>query len=266
MSDSFFFRLNGERVRVEGVSPNLTLLDWLRTNGRTGSKEGCAEGDCGACSVVILETDVTGKLVFRSINSCLTPLILMADREVVTVEGLENGCPHPVQEAMTAHQGSQCGYCTPGFIMSMFEGYYRKDLDRAWKLDDQLCGNLCRCTGYRPIRDAALVALQDRKKKGSDCFDHSLAKSPARTHSLEYELGGEKFFRPRSLKELFTILKKHPEARLIAGATEMGVEIAKRFKKFPTLISIEAVAELAKAKKGKDGMAFGCWAQAHRPG
>ena len=257
MSDSFFFRLNGERVRVEGVSPNLTLLDWLRTNGRTGSKEGCAEGDCGACSVAILETDVTGKLVFRSINSCLTPLILMADREVVTVEGLENGCPHPVQEAMTAHQGSQCGYCTPGFIMSMFEGYYRKDLDRAWKLDDQLCGNLCRCTGYRPIRDAALVALQDRKKKGSDCFDHSLAKSPARTHSLEYELGGEKFFRPRSLKELFTILKKHPEARLIAGATEMGVEIAKRFKKFPTLISIEAVAELAKAKKGKDGWYLG---------
>jgi len=257
MAEGFDFRLNGEKVWVEGVSPNLTLLDWLRSSGRTGSKEGCAEGDCGACSVAVAETDAAGKPAYRSINSCLTPLILMAGREVVTVEGLENGCAHPVQEAMTAHQGSQCGYCTPGFIMSMFEGYYRKDLDRAWKLDDQLCGNLCRCTGYRPIRDAALVALAERKKEGADRFDRSLAKAPVRPRPMEYRQNGEMFFRPGTLKELFAILKKHPAARLIAGATEMGVDIAKRFKKFSILVSIESVAELAKSKKAKDGWHLG---------
>jgi len=257
MPDSFSFRLNGETVEVKGISPNLTLLDWLRASGRTGSKEGCAEGDCGACSVAVTEIDAAGKPAYRSINSCLTPLILMAGREVVTVEGLENGCAHPVQEAMTAYQGSQCGYCTPGFIMSMFEGYYRKDLDRAWKLDDQLCGNLCRCTGYRPIREAARVALAERKKKGSDRFDRTLAKAPVRLRSMEYRQNGEMFFRPGTLKELFAILKKYPSARLIAGATEMGVDIAKRFKKFPVLVSIESVAELVKSKKVKDAWHLG---------
>jgi len=257
MVDGFKFRLNGKAVRVEGVSPNLTLLDWLRASGRTGSKEGCSEGDCGACSVAVAETDANGKPTYRSINSCLTPLILMAGRDLVTVEGLENGCPHPVQAAMTAHHGSQCGYCTPGFIMSMFEGYYRKDMDREWKLDDQLCGNLCRCTGYRPIRDAALVSLKERKKNRADRFDRSLAKAPVRLKGLEYQQNGEKFFRPSALRELFSIMKQHPGARLIAGATEMGVEIAKRFKKFPILVSIEAVAELAKAKKTKDGWHLG---------
>ena len=242
---------------MEGLSPNVTLLDWLRASGRTGSKEGCAEGDCGACSVAVAGTDISGKPTYRAINSCLTPLILMADREVITVEGLKNGCAHPVQEAMTEHQGSQCGYCTPGLIMSMFEGYYRKDMDRAWKLDDQLCGNLCRCTGYRPIRDAALVALQERKKRGADGFDRALGKKPVRLRSLEYSESGEKFFRPSSLQELFVLLKKHPAARLIAGATEMGVEIAKGFKKFPILVSIEAVAELAEAKKVKDSWHLG---------
>ncbi|MEI7720882.1 MAG: xanthine dehydrogenase molybdopterin binding subunit [Verrucomicrobiota bacterium] len=257
MASCFDFRLNGEAVRVEGLSPNVTLLGWLRANGRTGSKEGCAEGDCGACSVAVAGTDISGKPTYRAINSCLTPLILMADREVITVEGLKNECVHPVQEAMTEHQGSQCGYCTPGLIMSMFEGYYRKDMDRAWKLDDQLCGNLCRCTGYRPIRDAALVALQERKKRGADSFDRALGKKPVRLRSLEYSESGEKFFRPSSLQELFVLIKKHPTARLIAGATEMGVEIAKGFKKFPILVSIEAVAELAKARKAKEGWHLG---------
>ncbi|NDI17822.1 MAG: xanthine dehydrogenase, partial [Verrucomicrobia bacterium] len=168
-----------------------------------------------------------------------------------------NGCAHPVQEAMTEHQGSQCGYCTPGLIMSMFEGYYRKDMDRAWKLEDQLCGNLCRCTGYRPIWDAALVALQQKNEKGADRFERSLAEASVQPLRLEYEQNGEKFFRPGSLKELFAILKRESGARLIAGATEMGVEIAKGFKKFPILVSIEAVAELAKAKKVKDSWHLG---------
>ena len=126
MSNAIEFRLNGKPVRVETVSPNETLLNWLRTNGLTGSKEGCAEGDCGACSVAIVDRDARGKRCYRAINSCLVPLPLMSGRDIVTVEGV--GCAkqlHPVQRAMVENFGSQCGYCTPGFIMSMFEGYYR---------------------------------------------------------------------------------------------------------------------------------------------
>jgi hypothetical protein len=142
-------------------------------------------------------------------------------------------------------------------MMSMFEGYYRKDMDRAWKLDDQLCGNLCRCTGYRPIRDAALVALEERKKLGVDRFDRALNKKRSRVSSLAYSGHGEKFFRPHSSRELFALLKKYPGAKLIAGATEIGVAIAKSFQRFPILISIEKVAELGKAKRGKDGWHLG---------
>ncbi len=169
MKTAIEFRLNGKEVRVENVSPNLTLLDWLRSRGLTGSKEGCAEGDCGACSVAIIDRDRKGKPAYRAINSCLVPLPLMAGRDVITVEGVAGDQLHPVQQAMVENHGSQCGYCTPGFIMSLFEGYYRTDLKTSGQLDEQLCGNLCRCTGYRAIRDAAADAFE--KRNGADQFD-----------------------------------------------------------------------------------------------
>ena len=155
MTRAFEFTLNGKPVRGEAVSPNTTLLEFLRGNGLTGTKEGCAEGDCGACSVAIIERDADGKAAYRAVNSCLMPVCLLAGREVVSVEGV--GCSkqmHPVQRTMAEGYGAQCGYCTPGFICSLFEGYYRDDLHTHDDLDDQLSGNLCRCTGYRPIRDA----------------------------------------------------------------------------------------------------------------
>ena len=150
----FSLTLNGTRRHIRDTSPNTTLLDWLRERGHVGTKEGCAEGDCGACTVAIREDGQ-----WKAINSCLVPLPAMADREVLSVEGLsEPGKPlHPAQQAMVETLGSQCGYCTPGFVMSIFEAGHRSDLkgpENAWKLDDQLCGNLCRCTGYRPIRKA----------------------------------------------------------------------------------------------------------------
>src|SRR5215472_13952228 len=161
MSKALEFTLNGRTVRVEDCSPNMTLLDYLRGMGRTGSKEGCAEGDCGACTVAIVDRDANGKTCYRAINSCLVPVALMAGREAVTVEGVvADGRLHPVQEKMVACHGSQCGYCTPGFIVSLFEGYYRAgEIATSDKLDDQLSGNLCRCTGYRPIREAAMEAF-----------------------------------------------------------------------------------------------------------
>jgi xanthine dehydrogenase molybdopterin binding subunit/xanthine dehydrogenase small subunit len=242
MSGAIEFRLNGNAVRVDSVSPNTTLLEWLRASGLTGSKEGCAEGDCGACSVAIVDRDARGKRCYRSINSCLVPLPLMAGREIISVEGVAGPKMHAVQKAMAENFGSQCGYCTPGFIMSLFEGYYRKDLKTAAQLDEQLCGNLCRCTGYRPIRDAAADALAERD--GPDVFDAQLKKAKMKLKATRYNFGGETFLRPTSLEKLFRAMGERPEARLIAGATDLGLEITKRFQRFPALISVEAVPEL----------------------
>jgi xanthine dehydrogenase molybdopterin binding subunit/xanthine dehydrogenase small subunit len=246
MLNALEFTLNGRSVRVEGVSPNITLLEYLRGAGLTGAKEGCAEGDCGACSVAILDRDSQGRPCYRAINSCLVPLSLMAGREIVSVEGVAGPEKlHPVQEKMAEGHGSQCGYCTPGFVMSLFEGYYRGDIRKPDQLDDQLCGNLCRCTGYRPIRDAAIAAFPERhRKNGQDSFAERLKKSSAGLGEVQYEFAGEKFFRPTSLSGLLQLLKQFPDGRLIAGATELGLDISKRFKKFSTLISVEAVSEL----------------------
>ncbi len=246
MAAAFDFSLNGQNVRVENLSPNTTLLEFLRATGRTGTKEGCAEGDCGACSVAIVESDANGKKTFRAINSCLIPICLLAGREVISVEGVACGTTlHPVQQKMVECHGSQCGYCTPGFIMSLFEGYHRDDLKTAEQLDEQLCGNLCRCTGYRPIRDAALEAFAERSVRlrlGS--LVNEQHAGPETGAPVEYESHAEQFFRPTSLAQLFQLIAAHPTARLIAGATELGLDITKRFKKFSTLISVEAVSEL----------------------
>src|SRR5256885_7568092 len=192
------FTLNGGLVRIDGWSPNTTLLEYLRGIGLTGSKEGCAEGDCGACSVAIIERDARGKACYRSINSCLVPFGLLAGREIVSVEGV--ACErklHPVQQKMVECHGSQCGYCTPGFIMSLFEGYYRGDIRKSDQLDDQLSGNLCRCTGYRPIREAAIEAFPKRHgKNGADPFAERLKKTDPELGGVEYAFGRENFFRP----------------------------------------------------------------------
>ena len=240
------FTLNGRPLRVADCSPNTTLLEYLRGIGLTGAKEGCAEGDCGACSVVIVERDAQGKSCYRSINSCLVPVCLMAGREILTVEGLAaRDKLHPVQEKMVQGHGSQCGYCTPGFMLSLFEGYYRGDIRSQDQLNDQLSGNLCRCTGYRAIRDAAILSFPERhRRNGKDPFAERLRTSTAALGEVEYTFTGERFARPSSLAGLLHLLARHPEARLIAGATELGLDISKRFKKFPTLLSVEAVPEL----------------------
>src|ERR1019366_929122 len=292
MPQMFEFILNGRPVRVAGVSPNTTLLEFLRARGLTGTKEGCAEGDCGACSVALIECGADGKATYRAVNSCLLPLCLVAGREVVTVEGIASAeCGvrsaeleklHPVQQKMVEHHGSQCGYCTPGFICSLFEGFYRDDLKTSNDLDEQLAGNLCRCTGYRPIRDAAIEAFACRRRGDEaqteienpkskirnelepphvgcheDAFAARLKNTDAKLGVANYESGGEKFFRPASLAELFRLRKEIPDARLIAGATELGLEITKHFKKLPTLISVEAVAELKNIECDNDEWRIG---------
>ncbi len=244
----FDFKLNGRTIRVEDAPPTTTLLEFLRSSGLTGSKQGCAEGDCGACTVALVEKDATGKTTYRGVNSCIALLPMFAHREVVTVEGLEGerGALHPVQAAMVDCYGSQCGYCTPGFVMSLFEGYYRPDCTRPCDLSDQLSGNLCRCTGYRPIRDAALDSLKHRDASVgvADRFRERLEAPFAPPPFLDYEAAAARFVRPTSLGDLFDALARHPEARLVAGATEIGVDVTKKFKAFPFLVSTECVPEL----------------------
>ncbi len=247
----FEITVNGRVVRVRGAAPTTTLLDWLRATGLTGSKQGCAEGDCGACTVALVDRDAAGRPAYRAFNSCIALLPMFAGREIVTVEGLArpDGPLHPVQAAMVGHYGSQCGYCTPGFVVSMFEAYYREGCRSPAQISDQLCGNLCRCTGYRPIRDAALAALAERPPAAGDIFHERLALPVRPPGALHYGAGGGKFFRPTSLPGLFTLKETFPEAKLVAGATEIGVEVNKKSQPFPQLISTEGVPELTRISR-----------------
>ena len=253
VAPSFEFTLNGRTVVVEGASANTSLLAWLRNAGHTGSKEGCAEGDCGACTVAIVDTNAHGERTYRAINSCITLVPMVAGREIVTVEGVapDAATLHPVQQAMVENYGSQCGYCTPGFVVSMFEAYYRGDLGEGRrlreKLGDQLNGNLCRCTGYRPIRDAMLDAVAAKPKK-EDLFQLRLKKHDGNVPAVAYDGGeGQTFLRPTTLAELLDLKAKHRgEAELVAGATEIGVYINKGHRRYPLLVSTEGVAELAR--------------------
>ena len=256
--------LNGERVVVDGADPETTLLQYLRSTGRTGTKEGCAEGDCGACTVALRERGAHGA-TYRAINSCIAFLPMFAGREVVTVEGLARGDElHPVQAAMVRQYGSQCGYCTPGFVMSMFEGYYREDLagpDGApapTKIVDQLNGNLCRCTGYRPIRDAMLDALEAKSSAPEDLFQLRLSKNAAGLPPpFEYRDGEKLFSRPGTLTELLEIQRSSTDHELVAGATELGVYMNKRGTSYPRLVSLESVPELRATARDDRGFTLG---------
>ncbi len=234
------FNLNGEWIEERQVSPTTTLLRYLRDRKNlTGTKEGCAEGDCGACTVAVAENDAAHGVSWRAINSCLLMLPMLQGKHVLTVEALKSGDQyHPAQVAMAKALGSQCGYCTPGIVMSMFEATYRKDLDAPWKLDDQLCGNLCRCTGYRPIRDAANAVA-------GSCPADAFSKATAPTSmALQYTATNQRFTTPPSFDALWTELDAHPDARFINGGTDLSLEVTKKFAVIPKLISLEGIAEL----------------------
>ncbi|MHA7632726.1 xanthine dehydrogenase molybdopterin binding subunit [Corallococcus sp. M7] len=260
MSTPFEFRLNGQTVQVDDASPNTTLLDYLRARGLTGTKQGCAEGDCGACTVAMVDRDVSGQKTLRAFNSCIALLPMVAGRELVTVEGVgSRAAPHPVQQAMVKHYGSQCGFCTPGFVVSMVEAYCRKDAGSPEAIADQLCGNICRCTGYRPIRDAMVDALATRDAKGAGpgLPGVSLEGAPSPTPPLRYEARDGLFLRPTTWEDLLALRALHPEAMLVAGATELGVDITKKSRRYPFLISTEGVEALRAIRREEDGWYVG---------
>ncbi|MGB1276525.1 MAG: FAD binding domain-containing protein, partial [Nannocystaceae bacterium] len=255
MDRAIRFHLNGEPVVASGLSPTTTLLNYLRdTQQLVGTKEGCAEGDCGACTVVLVDRNGATGPSFRAVNACLVLLPLVHGQQVITVEALRGDSYHPVQEALVAYLGSQCGYCTPGVIMSMFEACYRRDLDAGWKLDDQMCGNLCRCTGYRPIREATQAIAGTCPK---DRFLKVLEQPPTPPAGLDYRAGDQEFMIPTTWEQLFEALSTRPQARLICGATDLGLDVTKKHTAFASLISLQALPELAKIEVSEEGLRIG---------
>lgn len=233
VTGQFSFLLNHRPVTVQDASPQTTLLDFVRSRGLTGAKEGCAEGECGACAV-LLARELEGRTALLPVNSCLIPLPSVAGGEVYTVEALaSDGRLAAVQQAMIDAGGSQCGYCTPGFIVSMFAAQMRPE-------SEALGGNLCRCTGYRPIV-AALGAVAANEPEALHERLHAPAPKPS---AIAYRAGGGRFSRPASLAECFEFLAGGPEARIVAGNTDLGVLTNLRLHRYPHLISVENVPEL----------------------
>ena len=258
------FVLDGQIVEAQGARRTTTVLDYLREQmHRTGTKEGCAEGDCGACVVMVGSLNAAGTGVdYLPVNSCIQLLPTLDGKSVKTVESLQNadGTLHPVQEAMVACHGSQCGFCTPGIVMSLVNLVQVNTSPSRQVISDTLSGNLCRCTGYTPILEAAAQACQNKAAlKLQDSADVPLLKKIERsgvpTLSLEGDLivqpvvrtrKGHEFVSPATLAEVADYLVKHPGATLLAGSTEVGLQVNKKFTRPDHIVYLGNVAELKK--------------------
>ncbi|MBV1788117.1 xanthine dehydrogenase small subunit [Marinobacterium sp. D7] len=243
------FLFNEQEFTLDECSPELTILEYLRTVlVRRGTKEGCASGDCGACTVVVAEPDGE-RLRYSTLNSCITFVGTLHGKLLLTVEHLQSsGQLHPVQQAMVDLHGSQCGFCTPGFIMSMFALYKSIDSPSRSDIERALAGNLCRCTGYRPIIDAAL-SLAGRG--GQDGFSSHEALIGARLRKIRedhpsgsLQLGDHRFFVPASSDELAAQLQAYPGAQMVAGGTDLALSVTQQLEQPKVLIYTGAVAEL----------------------
>jgi xanthine dehydrogenase small subunit len=270
------FLLNGSLAEVDGVSPQTTVLEYLREHAHlVGTKEGCAEGDCGACTVVLAEARADGGLAYRPINACIRLLPTIDGKALYTVESLRgsDGVTHPAQQAMVACHGSQCGFCTPGFVMSLFGLYKNAHRPGRNAACDALSGNLCRCTGYRPILDAArtmydLPAPEDwrgpgiaadgtrRVTRDEERIAAQLA-TRARAATFEYAHDGQRFFAPVTMTELARVVADNPRALIVAGATDVGLWITKAHRDLPDLIYVGGVAELAAILETPDAIEIG---------
>ncbi|MBC7204135.1 MAG: xanthine dehydrogenase small subunit, partial [Pusillimonas sp.] len=256
------FYLNGQLHTVMPESPTQTVLQYLRNQaGLVGTKEGCAEGDCGACTVTeaVLEGE---QVVFRAINACIRFLPTLDGKAVWTVEGLAaDGAPlHPVQQAMVDYHGSQCGFCTPGFIMSMYT-MYRKGQVRPSREEvlDNLSGNLCRCTGYRPIIDATMnMGEYPETEQTLDALKQQLQQLRGQTRDpLVIETADQAYWAPNTGDQLAQLFTAHPDATLLAGGTDLGLMVTKQLKHFSKVIYLGNVADLASIAEEDDHLVIG---------
>jgi xanthine dehydrogenase small subunit len=244
---SIDFVLNGERVSVAPADPARTALAWLREErGLVGTKEGCAEGDCGACTIAVTGRNAT----VRPVNSCILCLGALDGKDVVTVEHLKttyHGELHPVQRAMVDCDGSQCGFCTPGFVMALYAHYESAAPTDRQTLCDAIAGNLCRCTGYQSILAAGEQAhsLGDSRIDGAERSARSTRLLSLPRTSLLLERNGRRFIAPSTSAELAATLLEHPGATILAGGTDVGLWITKQHRDLETIIYLGNVDDLA---------------------
>lgn len=247
------FLVNQELRSEHALDPNMTVLQYLREHlGKPGTKEGCASGDCGACTVVVGEliADQQGQdsLRYRSLNSCLTFVSALHGKQLISVEGLKHqGQLHSVQQAMADCHGSQCGFCTPGFVMSLFALQKNSQGHDLHQAQEVLAGNLCRCTGYRPILAAA---EQSCRQPCKDQFVAQEAQTIARLKAIapqqtgELNSGDKRCLVPLTVADLADLYSSHPEARLLAGGTDLALEVTQMHKSLPVMIYVGHIAEL----------------------
>ncbi|WP_406087218.1 xanthine dehydrogenase small subunit [Streptomyces virginiae] len=270
--------VNGKETPLSPAAPHTTVLDLLRERGLTGTKEGCAEGECGACSVLVARPGVNKPTDWVAVNACLVPAAALDGQEIITSEGLATvGEPgtrptlHPVQEEMAVRGGSQCGYCTPGFICSMASEYYRPDrcahaepADSSHAGDAEhgpngfdlhsLSGNLCRCTGYRPIRDAAFAVGEPTE---DDPLAQRREQDPPAPVATEYTQDGATFLRKDTLAETLQLLRERPDAVVVAGSTDYGVEVNIRSRRAECVVAIDRLPELRELRVQSDHIEIG---------
>ena len=260
VSDTIQFLLNNKIYKIKNPDPNKTILSYVRDDlKKTGTKEGCAEGGCGACTIVLGELN-KNKIIYKAINACISFLPILNGKQLILVEDLTNDNKlHPVQEAMVKFHGSQCGFCTPGFTMSLFSMHKNFKSINNQVIDEALSGNLCRCTGYRPIIDAAKSLNnkkdQDQFKKNKNQTISLLRK--IKNVDLEINNRGKKYFAPKTITNLKKILKKFPNAKILSGGTDLSLEVTKLRKELKTIISLNSIEKLNFIKKTKNSLEIG---------
>jgi xanthine dehydrogenase small subunit len=265
-----FYHRNAIR-EIQDAPVTRTVLQYLREDARcTGTKEGCAEGDCGACTVVIGERNAAGGIEFKAVNACIQFVPTLDGRALFTVEDLRqpDGSLHPVQQAMVDCHGSQCGFCTPGFIMSMWALYEKhghehgcanRTVPSREAIGNALTGNLCRCTGYRPIVDAA-ERMFDAPAPQAPVDVKALADTLAtleRRDTFQYEHAGQRFAAPRTVAALARIKEEQPAARILAGSTDIGLWVTKQMRELGNLVYVGQIAELQKLETNGDWIEIG---------
>ena len=242
---------------IKNPDPNETILNYIRLKlKKTGTKEGCAEGGCGACTIVLGELE-NNKIVYKAINSCISFIPSLEGKQLILVEDLvtEKGKLHVVQDAMIKYHGSQCGFCTPGFVMSLFAMYKNFNSYNKEKIQDSISGNLCRCTGYRPIIDAAKslnnVSKLDKFNKNKKKTLKLLKK--INSENIALNNGSKKYFSPKNIKELRKIISYNPNAIFLSGGTDLSLNVTKQRKDINNIISLNSIKEL-KFIKEKNGI------------
>ncbi len=254
------FIYENKLIELENPDPNQTILSFIRDRlKKTGTKEGCAEGGCGACTIVLGQLE-NKKLKYKAINSCISFTPTLHGKQLIVVENLvsQDGSYHPVQEAMAKYHASQCGFCTPGFVMSIFAMSKNKKNSNTDDIKDAISGNLCRCTGYRPIIDAA----KNIKKKYSDEFYKNSKKTinllkKIHSKSIIIENKNKKYFAPKTISELRAVIKKNPDSDFLSGGTDLSLKVTKDRQEIKKIINLNNIKELNFIKTKNNEIIFG---------